>query len=835
MKTRLARMFPFVPVCLMIGSLSMPGAVSARPVHDETAPAPSVIANDPRDLARLIGPEASSTHWLVRGVDFEDLGVVDLELRPVRIFAPDARIIIDAGARTEATPKTRFFRGHIRDAPGTVVALTLTEQGRVVVLATDGDTTWVSGAGTLDRALEMRASRAPDDARPDFECAQPSLSPPRATALDGRHGAELASAEVAPLPAGQLYQVRVAIETDHALFQRFGTRAATLDYIGTLFNYISGIYEVETQTRFSLGDVYLYESAAAQPWLENGNTLCRLLEFSKYWRDNRAGVTRTIAHFLSGQSLGGGIAFVNALCAQDWTASRDMGCATLGSTTVYGGYGLSANLTGAISDPSGIAWDGLVVAHEIGHNVGSSHTHCYAGVAGGTSPVDACHGSESGCWSGTESLPGVGSLTGGTPGARQGTIMSYCHQRSGGLGNIATTFGLGHPYGVGADRVSSLMANQVAATASVAPDCIPVVSQGGGFTLAVASSGTTGVAIGANPSTYAGTTPYTKTDIPTGTAITLTAPSRVGAADFSAWSGCDTTDGPSCGLMLSRDTTVTATYVESVTVTPLDNGETRTNLSGAKGSERQFYIDVPPGQSLLKIEIWGGSGDADLYVQLGAQPTLVDYACRPYAQGNTEQCAFASPASGRYGIMLHAWETYAGVSLRATHSGTASAYSLSVNASGAEGVAIAANPTSYAGTTPYTTTSIPAGTAITLTAPNRVGCAPFSAWLGCATASGTVCDVAMSSDLSLTAAFEATAAYPDAITLANGMATGITTHVSRSTITAGPSYGIATGAALTLEAGQRIGLGPGVRVERGGTLRAIIDPLLSSCAAANRP
>ena len=95
----------------------------------------------------------------------------------------------------------------------------------------------------------------------------------------------------------------------------------------------------------------------------------------------------------------------------------------------------------ASADAAHLNRDTLMVAHELGHNFGSDHTHCYGNLEGNENPVDGCAvGSREArwrntCFSGTQSLPGVNSLTGGTPGAQNGTIMSYCHLLEGNIYN----------------------------------------------------------------------------------------------------------------------------------------------------------------------------------------------------------------------------------------------------------------------------------------------------------------------------------------------------------------------------------------------------------------
>jgi serine protease len=99
----------------------------------------------------------------------------------------------------------------------------------------------------------------------------------------------------------------------------------------------------------------------------------------------------------------------------------------------------------------------------------------------------------------------------------------------------------------------------------------------------------------------------------------------------------------------------------------LENGEAVTNLSGNQGSETFFSIEVPAGAENLEISISGGTGDADLYVRHGAEPTQSTYDCRPYLNGNNETCTESEPQAGTWHIMIHGWQAYSGVTLIASY------------------------------------------------------------------------------------------------------------------------------------------------------------------------
>ncbi len=63
----------------------------------------------------------------------------------------------------------------------------------------------------------------------------------------------------------------------------------------------------------------------------------------------------------------------------------------------------------------------------------------------------------------------------------------------------------------------------------------------------------------------------------------------------------------------------------------------------AQGEEDRYgAFSVVPG-SVFSATMGNGSGDPDLYVRFGAEPTTRDYDCRPYRNGATETCSLIVP------------------------------------------------------------------------------------------------------------------------------------------------------------------------------------------------
>jgi hypothetical protein len=99
----------------------------------------------------------------------------------------------------------------------------------------------------------------------------------------------------------------------------------------------------------------------------------------------------------------------------------------------------------------------------------------------------------------------------------------------------------------------------------------------------------------------------------------------------------------------------------------LDPGVPVHDLAAGAGAWLRYAIDVPEGVSDLMIRLSDGSGDADLYVREGAEPTSSAHDCRPFMFGNGETCAIASPSAGRTYAYLYGYRAFSGVTLTASY------------------------------------------------------------------------------------------------------------------------------------------------------------------------
>lgn len=124
-------------------------------------------------------------------------------------------------------------------------------------------------------------------------------------------------------------------------------------------------------------------------------------------------------------------------------------------------------------------------------------------------------------------------------------------------------------------------------------------------------------------------------------------------------------------VAIGQDGDVTTTLMNSlpsVTVTPCPAVTlSKSGLTAVKDAWVHFSITVPECANTLNVAMSGGTGDGDLYVRFGAQPTVNDYSCRPYKNGNAETCPTVSnPQAGTWYIGIRAYTAFSGITLTAS-------------------------------------------------------------------------------------------------------------------------------------------------------------------------
>jgi metallopeptidase family M12-like protein/IPT/TIG domain-containing protein len=392
-----------------------PGEIVYAP--DDTSPA-ELVTLDP-SVADTLLATPDETAVRLEGWPLAPTVRRRVQLTRHDVYSPDAKVYkIEGGLKTEL-PRSRlaFFWGTTDDA----------EQARVFV-SVDPDTREIHGLSHSKHGMQELKSLRRGSAAQSLVAAPEALLkrtentpgelPVWTCNEEGPDTAGELTHEVedltsATLPAiTSLHTATVAIDTDNEFMSlKFGdnTTNAT-NYIASLFAAMNVMYERDLLVRLVQGTTFLRVSTAPDPYTQTSTTNAngnQLGEFANYWSANEGGVQRAVAAMLSGKQNGSnsasGIAYALA------------GGGSLCSTST--GYSFSQ-----VFKIDYLAGDTLIVGHEIGHNFGSPHTHCYS------PPIDTCYSGE--CYVGPTSCPApttIGGLQNVT-----GTLMSYCHLLGGG-------------------------------------------------------------------------------------------------------------------------------------------------------------------------------------------------------------------------------------------------------------------------------------------------------------------------------------------------------------------------------------------------------------------
>ena len=401
-------------------------------------PGERVLAPDLKSAAELVTLDGSLPLQLLALVSEASLRVTDWPVAPEtrrdvvltrhEIYAPDAKIYrVDGKGRTEVPRSTialywgtaegddqvRVFLA-IDPATGATQSFTQLPGGLYELRSVPGKAgqhivAAPEALGVGDGSTAISAGTAATTAVPHWSCGEEEgLQDPTHTSKALR--SILGSAANTLPPFTDLHTAILAIDTDNELLaNKFGnSTASATSYIASLIGAMTVMYERDLHVRLLQGTTFLRVSTTPDPWNQpsaGGAGGAQLSEVSDYWNLNYGSVSRAVTVMLSGKgstNSASGIAWISGLCNTSYGYS-------------FSQVFLMSYLTG----------DASVVGHEIGHNFGSPHTHCYS------PPADNCYNGESGCFSGGTSCPAPQTIN-GVSGAT-GTLMSYC-QLFGGCG-----------------------------------------------------------------------------------------------------------------------------------------------------------------------------------------------------------------------------------------------------------------------------------------------------------------------------------------------------------------------------------------------------------------
>jgi hypothetical protein len=182
--------------------------------------------------------------------------------------------------------------------------------------------------------------------------------------------------------------VKIYVETDYDLFQNKGSVAAVTSYVTGVFNQSATLYSAES-IPIVMSQLVVWDRRS--PY--KGNSSSALLSS---FQKNRKTFNGDLGHLVALRGGGGIAAGFNGFCAPVRANSQ---CFSALDTTY--------------NNVPTYSWTVMVFTHEMGHLMGSRHTHACV-WNGNNTQIDGCYTPEGTCSQ-------VAYPSGG------GTVMSYCH------------------------------------------------------------------------------------------------------------------------------------------------------------------------------------------------------------------------------------------------------------------------------------------------------------------------------------------------------------------------------------------------------------------------
>ena len=342
---------------------------------------------DQTNLENLVSTSPNTISLTIPNIHGDNF---ELELAKVAILTPEFSVGTlgnNAHDNVAVSPGVHY-RGIIRGKPQSVVAVSVFQDDIMVMIADENGNYQVgkmedgSDHYILYRSADLRAANP-------FNCSTTD---------------DLTAPDAGPSETGDrgigCKTVGIYLECDYKLYIDKGSSVSNVtNYMTGLFNQISALYATEN-VGVAISQIYVWTTS--DPYAALGSTSAVLSSFQTTRSTNFTG---NLAHFVSSRNLGGGVAYVDVICTKSYA------------------FGVSAINTTYQNVPT-YSWSVEVMTHELGHNLGSWHTHSCNWVGGA---LDNCYTVEGSCSPGPTPVGG-------------GTIMSYCHLSGVGI-NLSNGFG----------------------------------------------------------------------------------------------------------------------------------------------------------------------------------------------------------------------------------------------------------------------------------------------------------------------------------------------------------------------------------------------------------
>jgi hypothetical protein len=320
-----------------------------------------------------------------------------LKLREVKITAPDFKLRTSDG-KSHLVEVGRHFQGLVPELEGSIASVSVYSHQVVVMFSNPTGNRIVAPLEKNNgdfSALYVSYNDKDLMGTIPFECHMEALDQP-----------EVEIGSEASRSNNTCRVIRVFMEASYKTYQDRNNSVSNVQtFFTNFFNQVAILYNNE-QINIVISEIFVWTQPDGIP---TSSSSAALTAFGQMRTNNFNG---DLAHWVTTGNFGnGGIAWLDVLCAG------------FSSSSGYGRFAYS-NISNNFQNVPTYSWTVMVFSHEMGHNVGSPHTH-NCGWTGGA--IDSCYAVEGNCYTG----PVV---------ARQGTIMSYCHLTNQGI-NLALGFG----------------------------------------------------------------------------------------------------------------------------------------------------------------------------------------------------------------------------------------------------------------------------------------------------------------------------------------------------------------------------------------------------------